>query len=170
MENLFSNLSSQSRVWVYQSSRAFNAQEATEIAAMLQQFVAQWNSHKIDVVGGGELLHNLFVVLAADESQVGVSGCSIDSTVRFVRELGAKFGVDFFNRWNMAYEQNNEVKCCSYTEFDALLNAGVVSPSTTVFNPLVKTIEELQTQFRISFAQSPYKNLAAVSKVEGLTL
>lgn len=170
MENFFPGLSTHSRVWVYQSSRAFNAQEVKEITALIEQFVSQWNSHKIEVVGGGALLHNLFVVLAADEEQVGVSGCSIDSTVRFVREIGAKYGVDFFDRWNIAYEQNDEVKGCTFAEFESLLSAGVVTQRTTVFNPLVKTIYELQNRFRVPFEQSPFKNLATFSKIDGLIL
>jgi hypothetical protein len=38
-----------------------------------------------------------------DERKAGVSGCSTDSSVRFIKSLGEKYKVDFFNRTNLAF-------------------------------------------------------------------
>ncbi|MDB5281320.1 MAG: hypothetical protein JWO06_395, partial [Bacteroidota bacterium] len=77
-----------SKVWIYQSSRPFSQGETETIRERIKQFVAEWNSHKVGVIGDGELLYDRFIVLMADEQQVGVSGCSIDSSVHFIKTLG----------------------------------------------------------------------------------
>ena len=96
------DLASQSRVWVYQSTRQFTDTEAIVIAEKIQLFVNQWTAHKQGVMGDGALLYNRFVVLMADETHVGVSGCSVDSSVHFVRHLGQEFKTEFVDRWHVA--------------------------------------------------------------------
>jgi hypothetical protein len=87
-----------STTWVYQSSRLFTETEAVEIAQRAKQFAAQWTAHKVGVAGDGDLLYNLFVVLMADEDVTGVSGCSIDSSVHFIKSLEKDYGVSFFGQ------------------------------------------------------------------------
>ena len=41
----FDTLNDNSRVWVYQSSREFNAEEVKTIAAKLKDFVNEWTRH-----------------------------------------------------------------------------------------------------------------------------
>src|SRR5918993_3853726 len=86
-----------SKVWIYQSSRLFTLGEALEIEEALDQFSESWLSHGNEVKGWANLLFGQFLVIMADESNTGVSGCSTDSSVRFVKSLGEKYGVDLFN-------------------------------------------------------------------------
>ena len=97
------NFSAQSRVWIYQSSRMFMLSEALEIEELLNKFSAEWRSHGAEVDAYANLFFGQFIVLMADERRAGVSGCSTDASVRFIKELGEKFGVDFFNRTNLAF-------------------------------------------------------------------
>jgi hypothetical protein len=81
------DFSPSSRVWIYQANRPFNEREAAEINEQLHQFASQWLSHGTPVKGWGKLLFNQVIVLMADESATGVSGCSTDSSVRIVKSL-----------------------------------------------------------------------------------
>ena len=47
------------------------------------------------------LYKNRFLILAVDESQASASGCSIDSSVKFVKAMESELGTDFFNRMNL---------------------------------------------------------------------
>src|SRR5690349_16521997 len=85
-----------SRVWVYQSNRLFTLSEALEIEEQLNKFSAEWRSHGAKVNAYANLFFGQFVVLMADETEAGVSGCSTDSSVRFIKDLGDQFKVDFF--------------------------------------------------------------------------
>src|SRR5690348_8817249 len=92
-----------SRVWIYQSSRLFTLSEALEIEALINKFCGEWRSHGDEVNAYGNLFFGQFLVLMADENSTKVGGCSTDSSVRFVKELGNQFKVDFFDRNTLAF-------------------------------------------------------------------
>ena len=80
-----------SRVWVYQANRVFSLQEAFDIEDALNEFTQQWQSHGTPVKGAGYLFFGQFIVLMADETATGVSGCSTDSSVRLIKDIEEKF-------------------------------------------------------------------------------
>lgn len=153
----FSHLPAGSRVWIYQADRTFSDIEAKEISTAINQFVSQWLAHKAKVIGDGDLLYDRFVILVADEEKLQVSGCSIDSTVRFIKELGAKYHVNFFDRFYTCYLSNNEVKGVDFETFKTMMVSGEVSDNTIVFNNLVSTIEGLETRWQIPLSKSWHK-------------
>jgi len=151
---LFPDLPNTSRVWVYQSNRLFTEAEAAAIAANIKAFVDEWTAHKLKVYADGALLYNRFVILAADEHQVGVSGCSIDSSVRFIKELGTQYGVDFFDRFHVAYKVGEEVRSANREGFESLIASGTITPDTIVYNNLVDNLTDLRTKWEVPFKES----------------
>ena len=101
---------SQSRVWIYQSSRQFQISESIEINNMLQRFVAQWNSHGTMVKGFAVLLFSQFIILMADETAMGVSGCSTDSSVRLIKEIESHFNVNLFDRQMLSFVIKDKIQ------------------------------------------------------------
>jgi hypothetical protein len=77
-EHLPHDFADTSRVWIYQSSRLFFISEALEMEDMLNDFAASWKSHSDPVKGFANLFFGRFIVLMADETATGVSGCSTD--------------------------------------------------------------------------------------------
>ena len=154
MMETFSHLPASSRVWIYQSDRAFSAEEAAEINTAISEFVSQWLAHKAKVIGDGRLLHDRFVVLVADEEKLQVSGCSIDSTVRFIKDLGAKYNVNFFDRFYTCYREGDRIEGADFETFKAKLAQGLISEDTIVFNNLVHTIDGLNSQWQTPLSQS----------------
>jgi len=160
MVHQFENdLPANSRVWIYQSSRMFSDGEAMTINQKIKDFVSKWTSHKAGVVGDGVLLFNYFVVLMADESQVGVSGCSVDSSVHFIKALGSEYNTNFFDRWNLAYMKDGEVIGCQREEFEKLLNTGEINDETIVFNNLLNTKRDFENKWQVPYRESWLKNL-----------
>ena len=153
MEN-FSHLPAQSRVWIYQADRAFTTAESADVSHAISQFVSQWLAHKAKVIGDGALLYDRFVILVADEEKLQVSGCSIDSTVRFIKELGAKYQVNFFDRFYTCYWHDGQVMGCDFETFKSKVSTGELSEDTLVFNNLVTTIGGLQTKWQLPLSQS----------------
>lgn len=163
-------MSPQSRVWIYHSNRVFTAAEADYVREQLNIFVNQWTAHKLEVDGDGVLVANRFIILAADESHVGVSGCSVDSSVRFMRELAGKLNVNFFDRWLVAYKKGEEVVSCTRDEFEKLLQTGSVNDDTIVYNTLAQTKAELDTRWELPYKDSWLAKLGAATAGFGLTL
>ena len=132
-------LAPEARVWIYQASEPFSAAEVPEINQHVQRFAQQWVSHNQQLRAAGVVLNERFLVLAVDETQAGASGCSIDSSVKFVKQIGTHYGRDLFDRLRFSYEKDGQVYTVSKEEF---------AEQYRVFDPLVKTLEELQTAFR----------------------
>jgi hypothetical protein len=80
----------------------------------------------------------------ADETHTTVGGCSTDSSVRFIKELGQKFNVDFFNRTNLAFVINNKIEVLPMNQLHYALDNYFINPDTLYFNNLVATKRELE--------------------------
>jgi hypothetical protein len=90
-----------------------------------------------------------------DENQASVSGCSIDSSVHFVKEVGAELGIDFFNRLNVAYLQQGQVKLAHFQTLVEQIKSGTVNASEiSIFNNLVGTVAELKTKWLLPVGES----------------
>lgn len=136
--------SENSRVWIYQSSRLFMLSEALEIEELLNKFAAEWRSHGAEVDAYANLFFGQFVVLMADETRAGVSGCSTDSSVRFIKSLGERFGVDFFNRTNLAFVVKEKIQVLPMSQLAYAAQNSFIDGDTLYFNNLVQTKKELE--------------------------
>ena len=133
----------ESRVWVYQSSRLFSIGEALEIETMLEGFVADWKSHGHPVRGFATLFFGRFLVLMADESAAGVSGCSTDASVRMVKEVERRFQVSMFDRQTLAFIVGEKVELLPMNQLPYAFDKGFLDADTPYFNNLVGTKREL---------------------------
>ncbi len=160
----YNELSPQSRVWIYQSNRPFSDSETTNIQQELSTFSQQWAAHGRGLKAYGKLYFQQFIVLMVDESQQGASGCSIDSSVHFLKNLQQKYGVNLFDRMNMAYRtSSNQVATANRTGFQQLVNEGTINDDTIVFNNLVRNKEEFETKWEVPMQESWHKRMFKVA-------
>ena len=147
-------ISENSRIWIYQANREFNAGEQTKIEQSLKEFTAQWNAHGHKLAAKAEIRYNRFIILMVDEEQEAASGCSIDKSVSLIREIETAFNVSLFDRFNIAYRQGEHILSCNREEFEQLIREGKVTEDTIVFNNLVPTVKELNENWEVPFKQS----------------
>lgn len=143
-----------SRVWMYQSSRLFTLGEALEIEELLTNFTDNWNSHGAKVKGYANLLFGQFILLMADETQAGVSGCSTDSSVRLIKSIEETFKVEMFNRQNLAFLVKDKVQILPLSQLKYGIENNFITPDTIYFNNLVLTKEELLNTWMIPVKDS----------------
>lgn len=136
-----------SRVWIYQSPRLFFLSEALQIEEMLEAFVRDWKSHGTPVKGYANLFYGQFIVLMADESATGVSGCSTDSSVHLIKEIEKQFGVNLFDRLMLAFRIDDKVQMVPLSQLPYALENGFVDAETLYFNNLVQTKVELEEKW-----------------------
>lgn len=142
-----------SKIWLYQTNRAVEGAEQETLQNLLEEFAQQWMAH------GKSLqakfwFHNPFLLICeVDESLWGASGCSIDSKVRFLKDLGSRYDIDFFVRMKTiarlisgSYEQLDFSEIKNYSAIDA------------VFNPSVSRSEDINQLFT-SVVASPMQRL-----------
>ena len=144
---MFDSFPENSQVWIYSSTRFFTNQEEEFIASNLNQFISQWATHGTDLFAKGAILHHSFIVIVADENKVKSSGCSIDSSVRFIKDLGRELNIDFFNRMSMLLKKEDEYKRIHFSDLSNYLDY-------EMFNPMVKTLKELRENFVLAVSDS----------------
>lgn len=137
-----------SRVWIYASNRTLTEDEVATIKEKVTAFTQQWKSHGQDTVAVGDVLHQHFIVLMADETTVDVGGCSIDSSVQFVKHIEAELGINLFDRMVFYYQDEaGNTQAVNRGDFKALYLAGTINDQTLVFDTLVKNKQELENNF-----------------------
>ncbi|WP_231426217.1 ABC transporter ATPase [Pedobacter sp. Leaf250] len=155
------SFSPQSRVWVYQSNRKFSPSEKIAILDKLSSFTSQWKAHGNELLASAEIKYGFFIILTVDETQANVTGCSIDSSVRLMKEIEEEYQVDLFNRFNMAYKVADEVIVNSKEDFETLVNIKQINSDTIVFNNMVQTLSELETKWEVPFKNSWHSTVFA---------
>ncbi|MEO7924924.1 MAG: hypothetical protein ABIR30_14670 [Chitinophagaceae bacterium] len=151
---LDNNFHTGSRVWIYQSSRLFTLNEALEIEEMLKEFTVQWNSHGTPVKGEAHLFFGQFIVLLADETATGVSGCSTDSSVRLVKDIEQRFAVNLFDRTSLAFIVKDKVQLLPLSQIQYAVDNGFIDGKTLYFNNLVQTKAELESRWILPVKES----------------
>lgn len=146
--------SPQSKVWVYQSNREFSTSEVAEIQKKLDAFTAQWLAHGHQLKSKAEIIYNFFIVITVDETASNVTGCSIDASVRVLKEIEREYNVDLFDRFNMAYLMDGKVISLTREDFETLVSIKKITPETIVFNNMVQTRDEFEHKWEIPFSQS----------------
>ena len=152
-----------SRVWIYQCNRLFLMSEALEIEDMMNDFVGRWQSHGDKVKGYANLVFGQFLIIMADETQAGVSGCSTDSSVRLVKEIEQTFKVDMFDRQHLAFIVKQKVQLIPLAQLNYAIQNNFITTDTIYFNNLVQTKQELLERWMI-----PVKDSWLIKKIKPL--
>jgi hypothetical protein len=154
-----------SRVWIYQSNRSFNMNEVVLVEDLLNRFVGSWHSHGIPVKGFATIFFGHFIILMADETASGVSGCSTDSSVRLIKEIEKQFSVDLFNRQLLAFIIDDKIELLAISKLanaaennllnqDSLYFDNTVSNKVELENNWITTIEKSWIGRRIPFKKA----------------
>ena len=158
------NFHPDSKVWVYQSNRLFTLNEALEIEELLKEFTTNWKSHGTTVKGDGHLFFGQFIVLLADETATGVSGCSTDSSVRMIKDIEQRFKVNMFDRTTLAFiindksdpsmPQDYRIQLLPLSQLQYAVENGFIHADTIYFNNLVQTKVELKSNWMVAVKDS----------------
>lgn len=148
------NFDPYSRVWIYQANRRFMLQEVLTAEEMLNAFIKKWNAHGSPVKGFATIFFGQFVVLMADETATGVSGCSTDSSVRVIKEMEQRFNISLFDRQLLAFVEKEKIELLPLSQIQYAVEKGFIKPDTLYFNNTVQTKLELEQSWIIPAKQS----------------
>jgi len=125
------DLHADSRVWIYHADRVFADEEVQHINADIQSFCTQWVSHTNQLKARGKVLLNRIIL----------SGCSIDTSVAFVKNLGLKYQTDLFDRMLITYLEGDSVKTTKLNDLGTEMQGD--KSEVLVFDNLIKTKKDL---------------------------
>jgi alkanesulfonate monooxygenase SsuD/methylene tetrahydromethanopterin reductase-like flavin-dependent oxidoreductase (luciferase family) len=137
------------RTWVYKPARDLGQAEQKLVRERGAAFTAGWAAHGSSLDACVDVLHDRFVVIAVDEEQARASGCSIDKSVGFIKQLEHDLNLMLTDRMIVVYEDEGRVKSCRLQQLPDLLRDGVLTADTVVFDDLVSTVGDLRERFRL---------------------
>ena len=143
-----------SRVWIYQCNRLFTLAEALQIEELLEQFTESWNSHGAKVKGYANLFFGQFIILMADETATGVSGCSTDSSVRLIKNIEQDYNVDLFDRQKLAFIIKERIQLLPLNQLVYAIENNFIDPDTLYFNNTIQVKTELLNNWIIPVKES----------------
>lgn len=146
--------SPESRVWIYQSSRAFTEAESDKVEKLLNDYGAQWMSHNRPVKGWIKLLFNQFIIFMSDDTEDRLCGSAIDGSIRFVKEIEKEFNVGLLDRMTLAFLEGNEIKLFPVNKVHIALEKEFINADTLYFNNTVTTKASLENNWMIPLKDS----------------
>ena len=150
----FSELSDESRVWIYQCNRSFTDDEIAKISQDIETFLEAWAAHGKQLKTAYLIKYKRFIVISADESQSSASGCSIDSMVHFIQSLEKEYKVDLLDKMNVSYKHGEHIAFKPLLDFKKMVKQRAVNANTVVFNNLVTTKKEFEEFWEVPLKDS----------------
>lgn len=139
----FDTLPNSARVWIYQTNRTLTASEKDVISNYLTKSTEQWAAHGAPLKSSFTIIENRFVIISADESFNTASGCSIDASTHWLKELGNHLNVDFFDR-SLIYKNETELKAANPFGVKKLIDNGEIQPKTFLYTQQVANLAALE--------------------------
>lgn len=145
----FEALPDHSRIWIYQADRKLISHELNIISETLLSFTESWSVHGTPMQASFDIRFDQFIILAVDEISTGVSGCSIDGSVRVIKDLGQQLGIDFFDRTRVGLVVDNKIVSVHTNELGTLHRDGFWNEDTKVTNNLIGSKGDLASMWLV---------------------
>ncbi len=152
----FQEMPGQARIWVYQASRSLQAQELDQIKQTLAQSCQVWEAHGAPLQASFEIKYNQVIIVAVNEAMNAASGCSIDASTRWFKDLGDALQVDFFSR-DVAVVRNEQMELFPLGQLKAAVEAGNMTRDDQIITPLLQTVQQYRDSWLSTAADSYLK-------------
>ncbi len=150
----FEKMAGNSRVWLYQADRDLTAEEQKFMLEQTKNFLTTWAAHGANLSSSVKIFYERFLVILVDENFASVSGCSIDSSVHFVKALETELKVNFFDRTNVAFLEDGNVFLEPLNKIKNRVSEGIISGDTLTFNNLIKNKSELEKSWMVPASET----------------
>jgi hypothetical protein len=141
----FDQMPEYSRVWVYQADQKLSESDEKLIRDRMKSFCEGWNTHGNLMPTSYEIVDSQILIMAVDESNLGASGCSIDSSVRTLRELENNLNINLTDQGKISLRRpTGELKVISALGVKSKVNSGEIDLETEVINPMIRIKSDLQ--------------------------
>ena len=125
------------------------------IQSHLSQFLGRWRSHGNPVHAAAIIDSSRFLVTAAHCPE-GISGCSMDSYARTLKELRDEHDLDALESSLVFYQRSDgEIVAMDHLDVFELVRQGEIQEDTPVFDTLLQELGDLrQGRFQKAFKES----------------
>ena len=148
-----------SKVWIYICNRPLSDAESAQVAHQLSTFCQNWTAHNQALRAKAEVFLNRVILLLVDESMTGASGCSIDKSVHFLEALGDQMNVDFFDRMQFAWAENDHIQFGNKAQLAEKVASGAVNEDTLMLNTTLTRKSDFAEKWLLPWKKSWHKRV-----------
>lgn len=152
----FSSLPEDAKVWIYPSSKKFYPTEIDALEQKISSFITSWKSDDIDFKASYLLLHNRFIILAADDTSTTITNKDINVLISFILELQNTYNTELLDRMNVCFKQGDFTQYKDLKSFKKLLKDKAITAKTIVFDNLVATKHDFDSFWEVPIEDSWY--------------
>tara|TARA_B110000444_G_C18687174_1_gene522535 strand:- start:430 stop:894 length:465 start_codon:yes stop_codon:yes gene_type:complete len=143
----FDTTDDNSRIWIYAAEQKLTNEQKANIIKSISDHLKGWNAHKLPLTAGVTILENHFIVIALNESDNVVSGCSIDTLQNKILELEKELSISLLNRLNVFCKIEDKILCIPSFKLSAIAKANTLFYDLTIqkksdLNSYLKPINE----------------------------
>lgn len=136
----FNQLSENSRLWVYGSSRIIQESDKVEIHNIIVPFLEKWNYHGKPLTCSYTIINNHFLIVGLDESINPTGGCSVDGLQKIILEIDHNFAFNLFERLNVFLFLENKVHCVASKDLNQFTG---LDQDSLIFNLNIEKKQEI---------------------------
>ncbi len=157
---MFQNFPTDAKVWIYAVPQAISQASIEEIKNKLNGFLLSWNAHGAALIADYAIVENHFIILAVNETQAKASGCSIDSSVKIMRDISTLIKQDVLERALVYYQNESDgaIKNIHFSKLEQALSTSLLNENTLIYDNTIHTLEQLRTQWKTQLKNTWMKN------------
>ena len=154
-ESPLQQLDPESKIWAFAAERELTEQQTRQVSEALQGFVDDWYRKGKRIPATFEMRDGRFILVGVSH-EAELSGCSIDRLFKLLKKLEGETGASFLDTSRVYYRSaDGAIRSMTRPELRSAVSRGEITPSTSVFNLGVETVEQyLQNGFEQPAAES----------------
>jgi hypothetical protein len=134
----------QQYTWFYSLKSPLSPEQVAALEVDFAQFLSQWKTHGTPVEGLITIKHDRFIVIQSDPGVGRPSGCSIDSLKHAIGQILNAHRLEVVDAAHIFYRgENGEIQTTHFSKISALVNDGVLTPETIVFDHSLDQSDDL---------------------------
>ena len=144
------------RLWIYSNPQKIKEEVIKNIKKRLEGFCQQWQSHGTAVTGNFLILFEQIIILLASigENNNQMSGCSIDSSVKIIKDINQDYGLDLLNRNYFFTLKGRDLTSYTREQFIQEFNTGQLSMDSLVLDSLIQNPQNINNKLFIQLKDS----------------
>lgn len=153
----FEELDSNAKVFLYPSNKKFYPELLTSIENEVEHFIKNW-AEKYGIDTGFEIKYQRFIIVGIGTLKP-ITTQIIDELVSFIFSLQQKHEIELLDKLNVCFKQGEFVQYKDVKAFKQLIKNKSVNQKTLVFNNLINTKEELDTDWELPAEDTWYNRM-----------
>ncbi len=145
----YQNLSEETKVFLYPSSRKFYPNELEEIEIKIKKFISEWTNFSTTY----KIEYKRFLLIFI-ENEIEVTIKMHDDLAQFIIQLEKDYEVTLLDKVNVCFKQGEYVQYKEMKDFRKLVKNKSISKKNIIFNNFIQTKYEFENSWETPLSDS----------------